>query len=123
MTTKNLATDASFSGFGAAMQTSWLAGAWILKNYEDRPIPNGFSVNWLPSPFVDSSIDGNINYSELIVACLPLLVWGNLSQNRTVIILSDDTSTVASLNRETTKKVAALQWLKLVLHDSVQHNF
>lgn len=37
--------------------------------------------------------------------------------------MSDNNSTVAFLNRGTTKNIAALQWLKLVFHASVQHNF
>ena len=114
-----IATDASFSGFGAVMNGNWLAGAW---NPCVVP-PVGFAANWVSSPLLPISFSTNINYLELIAACLPLLVWSPLFTGCHVTVLSDNTQTVAFLKRGTTKDLTALKWLKLVFYTSLQFDF
>ena len=65
----------------------------------------------------------NINFLELIAACIPLLVWGPTCSGLKVIVLSDNTQTVSFLNRGTTKNAKALLWLKAVFYSSLKHNF
>ena len=117
--TFTIATDASFSGFGAVMDGHWLAGAW---KSSVMP-PAGFSSNWIDSPLLPPSFANNINYLELIAACLPLLVWSSLFRGSHVRSLSDNTQTVAFLKRGTTKDLSALKWLKLVFYASIQFDF
>ena len=117
--TTTIATDASFSGFGAVMNGHWLAGAWDVS--VDPPV--GFSSNWVSSPLLPTSFSTNINFLELIAACLPLLIWSPLLTGHQVTLLSDNTQTVAFLKRGTTKDLAALQWLKLVFYASLRFNF
>lgn len=73
--TLTLATDASFSGFGAVTIEAWLAGTWS----QVGVIPPGFSFTWLPPPLLVPSIQNNINFLELVAVCVPLLVWGQIS--------------------------------------------
>ena len=118
-TTITITTDASFSGFEAVMNGHWLAGAW-----ESSVIPPvGFTSNWVSSPVLPVSFASNINYLELIAACLPLLVWSPLFTSHHVRVLSDKTQTVAFLKRGTTKDLTALKWLKLVFYASLQFDF
>ena len=114
-----IATDASFSGFGAVMNGNWVAGTW------DSSImpPVGFSSNWVNSPLLPPHFLTNINFLELIAACLPLVVWAPLFSGCHVTILSDNTQTVAFIKRGTTKDLAALKWLKLVFYASLRFDF
>lgn len=114
-----LSTDASLSGFGAIMNEHWLAGSW---NPKKLP-PVSFRQNWVPSPELHESLVQNISFLELVAACVPLLAWGPLLSGFKVIVLSDDTQTVAFLNRGTTKNLAALQWLKKVFYSSITHGY
>ena len=114
-----IATDASFSGFGAVMDCRWLAGAWKLSVLP----PDAFSSNWVNSPLLPTSFNDNINYLELMAACLPLLIWSPLFRGCHVTVLSDNTQTVAFLRRGTTKDHSALKWLKLVFYASLQFDF
>ena len=117
--TITITTDASFTGFGAVMDGQWLAGAW---NPSVLP-PVGFSSNWVSSPVLPISFATNINFLELIAACLPLLAWSPLLTGCHVSVLSDNTQTVAFLKRGTTKDLVALKWLKLVFYASLQFDF
>lgn len=116
---KRISTDASFGGFGAVTDDLWLAGSWD----PSRSAPVGFSANWLTTPALDSSLRLNINFLELAAACIPLLAWAPLFCGCKVVVLSDNTQTVAFLNRGTTKNLEALQWLKKVFYCSVENNF
>lgn len=112
-------TDASLSGFGAVYQGLWLAGT--CKSVLSPPIR--FSRNWVPAPELHESFRSNINFLELLAACLPLLIWGPLFSGQLIIIMSDNTQTVSFVNRGTTKNAAALKWLKYVIESSVANNF
>ena len=114
-----IATDASFSGFGAVMNGQWLAGAW--KSSALPPV--GFASNWVNSPLLPLSFANNINFLELVAACLPLLVWSSLFSGCRVTILSDNTQTVAFLKRGTTKDLSSLKWLKLIFYASLHFDF
>ena len=114
-------TDACFAGFGAVMNDTFLLGTW-----DKMPLSetcHSFNLNMIPPPAVDSVLAGNINFLELIAACLPLLVWAPLFTGKRVIIASDNKSTVSFLNRGTTKNPVALLWLKLVFYASLEHDF
>lgn len=113
-----LSTDASFFGFGAILNgKTWLAGTWTYAN-----APSGFSANFLPPPNVDESLKKNINFLELIAACLPVLVWAPVLVGQKILVLSDNTQTVAFLNRGTTKNLDALKWLKLVFDSCLKYD-
>lgn len=111
-------TDASFAGFGAICGTSYFAGSW-----RDAAAPEVAKVlNWIPAPLLDIEFLGNINFLELVSACLPLLVWAPQFSGCRVVVFSDNTQTVAYINRGTTKNASALLWLKLVFYSSTAYN-
>lgn len=68
--TRTIRTDASFSGFGAVLDGMFLAGTWDVCPI----VPTGLHQNWLVSPYLSASLRKNINFLELIAACLPLLI-------------------------------------------------
>ena len=113
-------TDACFVGFGAVMNDTFLLGTW-----DNMSLPqtcHSFNLNMVPQPLVDKTLVGNINFLELIAACLPLLVWAPLFTGKRVVIASDNKSTVSFLNRGTTKNAVALLWLKLVFNASLKYD-
>lgn len=102
------------------MGTSWLAGTW---DDHRQPPSEYFRKSWVLSPIIHSSFHDNINYFELISACLAILVWCQLFSGCEVIIVSDNSSTVSYLNRGTSKNLQALQWLKLVFYACCDFDF
>ena len=115
-------TDACFIGFGAVMDDTFLLGTWNGNSSLSNDCET-FSRNLVPQPLVDSDLLSNINYLELIAACLPLLIWAPQFSGKQVTIASDNKSTVSFVNRGTTKNHTALLWLKLVLYCSLKHDF
>ena len=78
-------SDACFAGFGAVMDDSFPLRTWnqthsLSENY----LP--FGQNMVPSPSVDEELIDNINYLELVAACLPLLIWAPCFEGKRVII-------------------------------------
>lgn len=69
---KVIQTDASLSGFGASFVAGWLAGTW--ENDSKICLPSELVRNWLLTPTIHASHRRNINYLELIAACLLLVV-------------------------------------------------
>ena len=100
-------TDACFAGFGAVMGDSFLLGTWDRDQCLSASCVS-FSQNMVPQPLVDQELVGNINYLELVAACLPLLIWAPYFSGKRVVIASDNKSTVSFLNRGTTKNPVAL---------------
>lgn len=98
-------TDASLAGYGAVLGHRWMAGSWdpISKPAEE------FLSNWIIGPPVADSLRENINYLELIAACLPLLIWAPLLSGHYVLVESDNASTEAFLNRGTVKNTDSLK--------------
>lgn len=114
--------DASFAGFGATMQNEWLAGTW--SEYPVHLLKGGiFSNIWIAPPVLDCSFHENINFLELVAACLPLIIRADKFKGHRVFIHSDNSATVAFLNRGTSKNAAALFWLKIIFYESLLHNF
>lgn len=53
-----------------------------------------------------------INFLELLAACIPILIRAPALKGHQLLVLSDNTQTVAFINRGTTKNLRALRWLK-----------
>lgn len=111
---KSVSTDASFSGFGALCGKMWLVGTWEASN---ELLPEAFRVNRVPSPKLHLSLRNNINFLELIAACIPLLILAPRLAGHKVIVLCDNTQSVSFLNRGTTKNLGALVWLKYLFEN------
>ena len=94
-------TDASLRGFGAVMAQQWLAGTWHEETLTAREAEK-YGRHWLPSPQVSKSLSENINFLELVAACVAVLAWAPLLSGSQVHVISDNTATVAFLNRGTT---------------------
>lgn len=114
-----IAPDACFSGSRAVLQHFWLVGIWS----RTKEFLSLFLPNRATPPLLAESIAKNINYLELVAACLRLLVPAPLFSDFKICILSDNTQTGSFINRRTTKNLDALAWLKLVFHCSLRHNF
>lgn len=112
--------DALLAGFGAVMGDSWLAGSWSEKN---KPENLSFLSSWIPGPQIHVSFRNNVNYLELVTACLPVLVWSQLFRNIEVVILSDNSSMVCFINRGTTANLHALKWLKSIFYAGYSFDF
>ena len=115
-------TDACFIGFGAVMENTFLLGTWKSNSHLSTECKS-FVRNSVPQPIVDTELEANINFLELIAACLPLLIWAPQLSGKQVTIASDNKSTVSFINRGTTKNPTALLWLKLVFYCSLKHDF
>ena len=115
-------TDACFNGFGAVMDNTFFLGTWN-DNASLSCYCESFGQNLIPQPFVDTELATNINFLELIAACLPLFVRALFLCGKQVTIASDHKNTVSFINRGTTKNNTALLWLKLVFYCSLKHDF
>jgi len=117
-----ITTDAYFGGFGCKMDPHWLFGTWE----DGLKLPAGckeVECNRVPAPRLSEAIKKNINFLEMVASCIAVLSWQQLLEGHMVVVSSDNTSTVAFLNRGTTKNPEALGWLKLVFYASVRWNF
>jgi len=114
-----LHTDASFSGFGAACSGNFIAGTWSPRVPESELLRKIMTS----PPQLHYSLANNINFLELVAACISLLVWQTNFKGCLVTVESDNTATVSFLNRATTKNTYALHWLKLVFNASVANDF
>lgn len=52
-------------------------------------------ANFLPPPIVDESLTKNMHFLELIAACIPVLEFAPVLTSHGIVMLSDDTQTVA----------------------------
>ena len=89
----------------------WLAGFWRPHTTTDLLTARGF-VNFAQIPSVSVDIADNINYLELIAACVAIFAWAETFCGKEVVIVSDNSSTVSFLNKGTTKNEEVLRWLK-----------
>lgn len=85
-------------------------------------LPVAVQVIKVLAPTIDESFKGYINYLELLAACIPILVWAPSIEGCRIVVRSDNTQTVAFLNRGTTKNLAALKWLKYVFNCCLRYN-
>lgn len=113
-------TDASFAGFGAAMGDSWLAGSWFAHRTPEN-VP--YRDYWVLSPLIHESFRTNINFLELVAACVAVLVWRQLFRDTEVVIFSDDTATVSFISRGTAENFHALKWLKILFYVGCTFDF
>lgn len=104
----------------ASLGSSWLAGSW---HKVQIPPELAAVVNWIAQPLVDLELLNNINYLEMLAACLPLLVWDPAFHGCLVLVESDNISTVSFSKRGSCKFLPALLWLKLEFCASYQFNF
>jgi hypothetical protein len=79
--------------------------------------------NWTPVKDLHPSLANNINFLELVAACVPVLAWAPLLRGAKVTIESDNSSTVSFIKRGTTKNPEALVWLKRIFQASLEHDF
>ena len=100
-------TDASLAGFGAYCTGNWLAGTWTAE-YRSQAIRLNQRAHFLPVPLLHSCLLQNINFLELISACIAVLVWQSNFGGCSVVIMSDNQPTVSFFNRASTKNLEAL---------------
>ena len=116
-----LTTDAWFTGFGATCHDRWLASCWKIKPPESV-LRAGFS-NIVEPPTLSEELLSNINYLEMIAACVAILCWAPLFSGGKVLIVSDDFATASFLSKGTPKNLEALEWLRKVLYCSLRFDF
>ena len=95
-------TEPSFDGFGAMFANNWLAGRWINNCPPRNLIHQGFR-NFVPAPDISGELLHNVNYLELIAACVAIFTWAPFFQGGKVTIVSDNSSTELYLRKCTTK--------------------
>jgi hypothetical protein len=100
-----------------------MAGVWCSESIPLQIKNSSFMQNMVPTPELDGSFEKNINFLELIAACVAILVWAPNLAGASVIIESDNASTVSFMQRCTTKNLAAIAWLKLVFACSMKYDF
>ena len=102
-------TDASFSGYGAYMDSErWLAGVWTPKDEREVHPCVSSCANWLgvPSDFPAALIT-NINYLELFAILQSVRHFAPLWANHRVFIHTDNTQAMYFINK---KAPALTRW-------------
>lgn len=67
-------------------------------------------------PVLDGSLRNNINFYELVVAYIGILVWAPLSKGSRVCVSTDNSQVAGFINRGSAKNLTVVQWLKLIFY-------
>ena len=103
--------DSSKFGFGALHADDWVACAF---NFKDSRELQG----WLGDHFVSADDIGcssdNINILEMWPILVGVRCWGHLSEDHTVVFITDNTQVMAALNSGRSKNKITMGWLRLI---------
>ncbi len=116
-------TDASLFGWGAVSADQWLAGSWKGSAEPSNARLLTDSGRWFSQITVPNSVAANINYLELFAVLLSARHWAPRWRNRRVLVQSDNTQTVACINRGTSTNPVTTALLRELFWLSAISNF
>ena len=111
-------SDSSFTGFAAYHNTDWLAGCWSKKAGEKlKPV---FGHHWCEGP---ESWNENINELEFWPVLCAANRWGHLWGDHRVILHTDNTQVLHTLNSGRSVNKVCMTWVRKVFWVAVTQNF
>ena len=96
-------TDAFFHSFGAVSTDDWFAGSWSASHADDLN-SQLFSSHWCDVDHaIDPSLPSNINFLKLFPILIAARRWGATWTNKRFCVASDNTQTMAFINKGSCK--------------------
>ena len=111
-------SDSSFYGFAAYHNTDWLAGCWDKK--EGAKLKLVFGHHWCEGP---ESWNENINELEFWPVLCAANRWGHLWDDYKVILHTDNTQVLHTLNSGRSANRVCMGWVRKVFWVAVKQNF
>jgi hypothetical protein len=114
----------SFNGRAAIITTSAVVAV-----YTDACMEAGaghWGSNWFHTEWRSEwpqVSDCHINEKEVLAAATAVALWGHRWQDHTVYIFSDNTVTVSSINKSTSKNSKVMEAIRFLFWQSVTYNF